>query len=43
MSAPEKSDLVKPISDEKARGMFSGDVAGPVFFGQYWQQYRNKL
>src|SRR6476620_8750388 len=43
MSAPEKPDVVKPISDEKARGMFSGDAAGPVSLGQYWQQYRNKL
>ena len=43
MSAPEKPDLVKPVSDETARGMFSGDAAGPVSLGQYWQQYRNKL
>ena len=43
MSAPEKPDLVKPVSDEKARGMFSGDAAGPVSLGQYWEQYRNKL
>jgi D-xylose transport system permease protein len=43
MSAPDKPDLVKPISDEKARGMFSGDAAGPVSLGEYWNQYRNKL
>jgi D-xylose transport system permease protein len=43
MSAPEKPDVVPQISDEKARGMFSGDAAGPVSIGQYWQQYRNKL
>ena len=43
MSAPEKPDVVPPISDDKARGMFSGDAAGPVSLGEYWQQYRNKL
>ena len=43
MSAPDKPDLVKPVSDEKARGMFSGDAAGPVSLGEYWNQYRNKL
>lgn len=45
MSAPPEdiSNVLKPISDEKARGMFSGDAAGPVSLGQYWQAYLNKL
>ena len=37
MTHPGQSKAVKPVSDEKARGMFSGDAAGPVSLGQYWQ------
>ena len=43
MSAPKRPDAVKQIDDVEARAMFSGDAAGPVSLGQYWQQYRNKL
>ena len=30
MTTPDMSKAVKHVSDEKARGMFSGDAAGPA-------------
>ena len=43
MTTPDMSKAVKHVSDENARGMFSGDAAGPVSVGEYFNQYRNKL
>ncbi len=43
MSAPEKPELIKTMPDVEARAAFSGDAAGPVSVGQYFQAYRNKL
>ena len=37
MTTPDMSKAVKHVSDEKARGMFSGDAAGPVSVGEYCQ------
>ena len=33
MSAPDMSKAVDHVGDDKARGMFSGDAAGPVSIG----------
>ncbi len=41
MSTPKS--VVKKVDDVEARAMFSGDAAGPVSLGQYWQGYLNKL
>ena len=41
MSTPKR--VVKKVDDVEARAMFSGDAAGPVSLGQYWQGYLNKL
>ena len=43
MSTENVEKAVKPVSDVEARAMFSGDAAGPVSLGQYWQGYLNKL
>ncbi len=43
MSAPQKPGEIQTMPDVEARAAFSGDAAGPISIGQYFQAYRNKL